>query len=274
MRKFFLAYLLILLATAVELRSQENASSLPAQLEKLFGRLRENIPAEDKLKANDSILSLVSVYASTDTVFKHRFSKLRFLGQITSPDSLVKLITWNLILDDGENSYYLYVIRRNGKTGGGAVTALKAVYRDIPPDADSAYSKDNWYGSLYYEIRPFKAFETTRYLVLGIDYGSSFITRKVIDVLSFDQAGIPVFGNKCFSDGKVLKSRVVFQYSSSAVMSLKFDNDRMIVFDHLSPVSAQYTGNYQFYGPDFSFDSFTLDNGIWRYKGDIDIKNK
>jgi hypothetical protein len=92
--------------------------------------------------------------------------------------------------------------------------------------------------------------------------------------VSFEKGNEISFGLNCFSDGKSLKHRVLFEYSSRAVMSLKFENDTFIVFDHLSPFSPQYRDNRQFYGPDFSFDSFSYDRGIWRYKGDIDIKNK
>jgi len=39
----------------------------------------------------------------------------------------------------------------------------------------------------------------------------------------------------------------------------------MIIFDHLSPSKPSYTGNYQFYGPDFSYDGLEvlMDIGTW-----------
>ena len=112
----------------------------------------------------------------------------------------------------------------------------------------------------------------TSYILLGIDYGNSFITRKIIDVLSFGPGNSLVFGKKCFSDGKQLLPRVVFEFASTAVMSLKFVTNVTIVFDHLSPSSPELKDNRQFYGPDFSFDSYTLENGLWRLKSNIDVR--
>lgn len=243
-------------------------------LERLFTRLRENLPDEMKLAANDSIVAIIDSYASSDTVFRHRFNNLRFLGQITSPDSLVKIITWNLILGDGANLYFCYFIKRDLKNVAGNVFRLRGTYNEAAARIDTIYSSLNWYGAIYYDIRPFDFDGSTKYVLLGIDYGNSFITRKIIDVLGFDRENGIVFGLKCFSDGKILRERVVFEYSSKAVMSLKFENDGMIVFDHLSPESPQYKDDHQFYGPDFSFDAFYLEKGFWNYKGDIDIKNK
>jgi hypothetical protein len=57
-------------------------------------------------------------------------------------------------------------------------------------------------------------------------------------------------------------------------MSLRFEADNFIVFDHLSPVSPEYKDNYQYYGPDFSFDSFNFEKGSWILKNDIDIRNR
>jgi hypothetical protein len=253
---------------------QVKKTDVSGQLEKLFVRLRQNFNPEKKLEINDSIRSIIDSYAASDTVFDHRFGDLRYLGQITSPDSLIKIITWNLILSDGEDRYFLFFIKRSDKKARGQVVTLNGIYNDAPIRSDTIYSSDNWYGALYYDTRPFIFNGRTYYILLGIDYGNSFITRKIIDVLSFDQDQKPIFGLNCFFDGKSMKSRIVFEYSANAVMSLKFEADNMIVFDHLSPVSTEYKDNHQFYGPDFSFDAYNYEKGLWRYKGDIDIRNK
>ena len=109
---------------------------------------------------------------------------------------------------------------------------------------------------------------------MGLDYGNSFITRKLIDVLTFSPEKNLLFGRKVFADGKQVLQRVVFEYAATAVMSLKFNSELSIVFDHLSPSSPELKDNRQFYGPDFSFDSYVFDNGLWRLKPDIDIRNK
>jgi hypothetical protein len=198
---------------------------------------------------------------------------LRYLGQITSPDSLVKIIAWNLILEDEANRYYSYIIRKGAKGAGNTVYKLSCIYKETPVKTDTTYSESGWYGALYYDIRPFVLGKETFYILLGIDYGNSFITRKIIDVLSFGQGNNLIFGKKCFSDGRQIVPRVVFEFSSTAVMTLRFYTGTSIVFDHLSPVSPDLKDNRQYYGPDFSFDSYNLEDGLWRLKSNIDIRN-
>ncbi len=274
MKKSCFILLLILIFFTRESNGQVKPSAVYDSLGKLFGRLRENVPPAKKLSINDSIIAIIDSYSESDTVFKNKLTNLRFLGQVTSHDSLLKIITWNLILDDGANQYFCYLIKRDKKEGAGRVIKIKGTYTDRRESVDTVYSGKDWYGALYYDLRPFELNGSIHYIILGIDYGNSFITRKIIDVLTFGKGDNITFGLNCFPDERNQKKRVIFEYSSRAVMSLKFENDSTIVFDHLSPSSPEYKDNHQFYGPDFSFDSYYLDKGLWRYKGDIDIKNK
>jgi hypothetical protein len=274
MRLPLLIMTFFLLVTGLPSYAQERLPDVSIQLEKLFNRLRGDFSSEKKLEINDSIRTIIAGYVSSDTIFSHRFNNLRYLGQITSPDSLLKIITWNLIPGNGDNSYFLYFIRKPVRNGENRVYTLTCSYSEKPVRNDTIYSPSDWYGALYYDTRPFIFKGKPCYVLLGIDYGNSFVTRKIIDVLSFGQDGKPEFGLNCFSDGKNLTDRVVFEYSVRVVMSLKFEADNLIVFDHLSPVSPEFEGNHQFYGPDFSFDSYKFEKGLWRFNGDIDIKNK
>jgi len=255
------------------LNGQTDSHRITGDLEGMFSRLRENLSSTEKLAINDSVKLIIENYAASDTVFKHRFD-LRYLGQITSPDSLVKIITWNLILEDGGNRYFCYIIRRTGRGAENKIYKLTGIYNETPIRADTIYSESNWYGALYYDIRPFVAGKEIDYVLLGIDYGNSFITRKIIDVLSFGSGNNLVFGKRCFADGKLTLPRVVFEFAATAVMSLRFNTNTSIIFDHLSPRSPELKDNRQFYGPDFSYDSYNLENGLWRLKSNIDIRNK
>ena len=240
----------------------------------MFSRIRENISSAEKLAINDSIKLIIENFVASDSVFKYRFTNLRFLGQITSPDNLVKIITWNLILDDGANRYFCYLIKRPARGTENSIYKLSGLYNESPIRSDTIYSESNWYGALYYDIRPFTTGKEVNYILLGIDYGNSFITRKVIDVLSFGSGNSLVFGMKCFADGKQILARVVFEFAATAVMTLRFNANTSIVFDHLSPFSPEFKDNRQYYGPDFIFDSYNFENGMWRLKSNIDIRNK
>jgi hypothetical protein len=58
------------------------------------------------------------------------------------------------------------------------------------------------------------------------------------------------------------------------VISLKFLSDKSIIFDHLVPISPALKGNKEFYGPDFSFDTYNLEKGVWKFNTDVDARNK
>jgi len=259
------------LAFSVATPAQE---SLEVRLGKQFLRIRQNIPAEQKLNIIDSIRKSLDVYAVSDSVFSHHFINLRYLGQITSSDSLLKILSWNVASSDGINKYYCYLIYRPAKNKPHVVHFLSSDYRETPPVEDTVYYPENWYGAVYYDLRPF-VFEGEKcFILLAIDYGNPYITRKIIETLKFTAEGKPVFGIPCITDGEKTVKRIVFEYAATAVMSLKFEADTLIVFDHLSPFSPEFKNNRQYYGPDFSFDAYCFEKGIWKLKEDIDIRNK
>jgi hypothetical protein len=274
MKHFSLLSIFVTVLTINSIFCQSDSPGITKDLEGMFGRIRENLTSQEKLKINDSIKYIIESYAASDSVFSHRFSNLRFLGQITSPDSLVKIITWNIILEDGGNRYFCYFVRNPANGGKNIVYKLSGIYNEAPIRTDTIYSESNWYGALYYDIRPFRSGKETSYILLGIDYGNSFVTRKLIDVLTFGNGGRLIFGKNCFSDGKLIMPRVVFEFAATVVMSLRFNDDLSIIFDHLSPSSPVYKDNRQFWGPDFTFDSYVLENGLWRLKSNIDIRIK
>jgi hypothetical protein len=253
-------------------RGQVHGTNTSMMLEKLFSRLVASNEDADRIRINDSIDHIIKSYAGSDTVFTHRFTNLRYLGQITSRNSQLKIITWNLLLKDSKSRYYCYLIHSSGKKN--LAYRLEGVYREDPVRSDTIYSDKNWYGALYYDLRPFKKDNQTCWVLLGIDYGNPSITRKIIDVLSFAPDGGVIFGKKLFASGGAVKYREVLEYSSGAVISLKFLTDKSIVFDHLVPVSPAYKGNREFYGPDFSYDAYGLEKGTWKFKSNIEVKNK
>jgi len=198
---------------------------------------------------------------------------IKYIGVLNSPDEKLRIITWNLVWQNGKNSYYGYVQTfKKGKP-------LKyfALNDKKDPSKDpfrQTLTKDNWFGALYYDIIPVECNKQTCYTILGYDPNDLYSNRKVVELLSFSKTGYPVFGMPVFQRGKALAHRVVFEYSEYAVMMLRYDDEsERIVFDHLSPVSNQYAGNPKYYGPDFSYDGMKFKKGKWEYVFDIDLRN-
>jgi hypothetical protein len=272
MKRIFLVLIVAISGIFSIAEGQARRQDTSLILEKLFGRLVACTEDDNRLRINDSIKTIIDSYTESDTVFTHKFANLKFLGQVTSKNSQLKIITWNLLLNDSESRYYCYFINNSGKKN--QVHRLEGKYSETQVRSDTVYSEKDWYGALYYDLRLYKKENQLYWLLLGLDLGNPKITRKIIDVLSFSPDGGIVFGKKLFASGEVTKYREVLEYSSEAVVSLKFLTDKSIIFDHLVPVSPALQGIKEYYGPDFSYDGYSLEKGIWRFKSDVDVRNK
>jgi hypothetical protein len=190
-------YLIIFISFSTSVaKGQISVNETPGVLEKLYGRLAGNFNDNDRLRINDSIRLIIDSYVGSDTMFIHRFKNLRYLGQITSPDSLLKIITWNLVLGGLPGRYFTYFIRKQSPEKKNMIYRLSTDYNENHINTDTIYHESDWYGALYYDIKPFKIDNNQFWVLLGIDYGNSFISRKIIEVLSFTQADSIIFGKK------------------------------------------------------------------------------
>ena len=274
MRASFLCFIVFILFSTGISRSQVSQRDTPQVLEELFNRLVDNYNDNNRIRINDSIRLIIGSYSMSDTVFSHRFTNLRYLGQIMSPDSLLKIVTWNLVLSDEPGRYFCYFIRREGPGRKNKVFSLSASYNENQVRTDTTYSQSDWYGALYYDLKPCLINDKRCWVMLGLDYGNPLISKKIIEVLNFTPEDSIVFGRKWFDSGEKMKYRAVFEYSSDAVMSLKFRSDNSVIFDHLVPFSPSRKDDHQFYGPDYSFDAYNFEDGFWKLAINVDERNQ
>lgn len=266
-------FLILMFSTGIA-ESQIPVKDAPEALENLFDRLVDNYNDTDRLRINDSIRMILDDYVKSDNVFAQRFDNLRYLGQIVSPDSLLKIITWNLVLENEPGRYFCYFIRK-GETGeANKVHRLSTAYNKMLVKKDTTYNETDWYGALYYDLRPLVIDNKRYWIMLGLDYGNPDISRKIIEVLDFTAEDSIVFGRKWFASGGGMQYRAVFEYASNAMMSLRFRSDSSIVFDHLVPFSPAQKDNRQYYGPDYSYDAYNLRDGTWNLVINVDARNQ
>lgn len=274
MRKSYLLLFLFVFSCFNLVKAQTIEKSAGEHLEILFNKLALSEEDSEKISLNDSIVSFVNEYIKSDSVFYKKLDNIRFLGQITSPDSLVKILTWNVALSDGVQNYYCYFLTREPENE--TVSTYK-LYGESGVDLirkDTTYSASDWYGALYYDLRPLNINGENFYVLLGLDFKNVFITRKVIEIVRFDSGNNLVLGKRIFSNVNNLNFREVFEFSSQANMTMRFNGENEIIFDHLSPFSPEFKDNFQYYGPDFSYDSFIFEKGLFKLKEDIDIRNQ
>ncbi len=197
------------------------------------------------------------------------FDSLKEVGILTSPDQKFRIVHWDINRKDDTHHYFGFIQVKNEK---GKYELYKLADRSASIKSPESHQGDagKWFGMLYYKIIPCDDY----YLLLGWDGNDKLTRRKFIDVLSFKDDKTPLFGKEIFKLPQKNPKRIMFEFSAELVMSLKYiEEKKIIVFDHLAPKDPFLEGQYQFYGPDFSYDCFRLSKGKWKYEADVDVKN-
>lgn len=243
-------------------------------LEDLYDRIINTKDDTEKLRLNDSVRSIIGTYAASDSVFKHRFTNLRHLGQIESPDSRLKIITWNIFLRNSPNRYFCYLVWKGEKGQGNHVYILTGQNREEAIRTDITYSASDWYGALYYAIQPFRNDRKVYYILLGLDFGNLLISRKIIEVLDFAPGGELIFGKDCFNKEQGSKFRELLEYAPDGVVTLRIKSRKLIVFDQLASVATGHGNGSEQFGAGLYFDGYVLKRGVWRFVTDVDVRNE
>jgi hypothetical protein len=209
------------------------------------------------------------------------------------------MYNWNLPRSDGSNiSFCILQVYNKSRD--------QYDYFDLIDKSDSIDQPEfqtldvhHWYGTLYYKIIKNSSLPDNKeyYTLLGWIVKNRFIAEKIIEVLTFDEAGIPHLGAKIFKnfqDGQV--RRVIFKYSLSAKMALNYNETdlpaghksadllkqsgikgrraKMIIFDRLVPLDPQLENQFQYYVPEAdTYDAFVFSKDGWLFLQEVDARN-
>lgn len=257
---------LLLLISSLTSRSQSFD-----QVRDYLNRISLSGVDEAKISLNDSITYVLTKYLENDTVNNPwDYPDIPYLGELTSQDSMVKVFSWNIPLQNGTNIYNCIIYDRVRDK----VIPLKNDEGLLDLEKDEVIGAGDWYGTLYYEIIKINEGDSLSYVLLGYCPANK-LNSKVIEVLGFDQDGNVFFGKDVFADSPDDKKRMIFKYSPLATMMLKYQEEsHRIVYDHLSPPSPEFTGQLRYYGPDFSYDALEIRSGRLFPVEDIDFRAK
>lgn len=228
---------------------------------------------DQKMVLNQQFAHLLKESLFDESSMDYPFEKLKNIGILSTPSKKVRIFTWNIPQTVGKQIYYgLIQIKRNDFY---SVFSLNDSRSEVTSPQVEVLNPKKWWGALYYYIDERKVGDKSIYTLLGVEMNNLFSTRRVIETLWFNEKNEPVFGAPVFSVNKQVINRVIFEYSARTNMVLKYLPEKeMIVFDHLSPQRPDLVGNYQFYGPDFSYDAFRFEKGLWVFTPDIDLRNE
>ncbi|MDI1355236.1 MAG: hypothetical protein PSX36_09970 [bacterium] len=259
---------------------KEREVELAALQQKTFHSSKEN----ERMEGNKEFLRLWEDIVERPEILDYSFDLLKDISVLTAPDKKFKLITWNLYKNDGTHAYFGYLLVNNSKRvkkgflkyeTEEAFESFKLVDRSMTVKSPETYvgTPEKWFGMLYTQVIDCGDY----YTLIGWDGNDKLTQRKFIDVLSFRSDGSPIFGKDVFKMPRKNPRRVMFEYSTEVAMSLKYsEKSNRIVYSHLSSnqEGSLLEGQFQFYGPDGSFDALELKKGKWVTVEDIDARNE
>lgn len=263
----------------------QNINDKENNLKILFDSLfyRDNVKFlrtdSEKIILNDTIQKLFYSLLLEENSFNNNFDSLKHIGKLISKDNLCRIITWNLKFSNGSFKYYGYVQYYNKKRNNIQTFILTDKSDSITNPETAVLSYFSWYGALYYSIYNYSLKGKNYYVLFGWDGNNYYTNKKIIDILTFNNNGKPIFGKSVFkignkSDSYRIQKRLIFEFTIKATMTCKYNEAvNAIVFDHLSPENKSKTGQYQFYGPDGTFDGLRLEQGKWVLVPDIYVTN-
>ncbi len=242
-----------------------------------FGRIAVHTSDKQKEAANTRFLNIMQKALNLPNSFNYPFDSLKTIGHLTSDDKQFRILSWNLAKADGTYEYFGFIQSLNPKTKKYVLYPLKDKSAEITNLGGETLTPDKWLGMVYYKIVSMK--DEKFYMLLAWSGYNKLITRKIIDVVTFNTEGVPSFGKNVFSHlpskFKGASKRIVFQYSASSTMSLEYNPGKdVIVFDRLEPTEAGLEGQYEYYAPNLmAVDGLAYKDGKWEYAEDIGPRN-
>jgi len=221
---------------------------------------------QERFAACRALITALVRTLKVENSFNYQFERLRSVSIMSPPDSSFRIFTWQLFVNDSTYRYY-GAIQMNQKE----LKLIPLIDRSadmLTLPAQEQLASERWYGVIYYHLRQFDTKQGRKYLLLGYDACDFYNRRKVVDVLSFDKTGKPVFGADVFDrDQKPLvpEQRIFVEYVAEASIRLNWDEHyQMILIDHLIPMPSPY-GSGVVQVPDGSYDALKLEKGRWKY---------
>lgn len=250
-----------------------------AKIWQLFDSLTISRDSYERDELADKIKDRVEEMLKKPGSFWFAFDSLKTISVVKSKKDEIRILTWVVPNLYGTYKHYGFV-----QTNEEAPR-----YYELMDKSDSLtrvdqrmLGPDNWFGAVYYELIDKRVNGKRVYTLLGLHPNNASTTKKVVDVMFFDDMGKLKFGAPIFQLPKKLQKRIVFEYSAQATMSLKYHKVKsflffkrnLIVFDHLSPPDLSLLNQFQYYGPDFSNDALKFKKGRWVYMEDVDARNE
>jgi hypothetical protein len=199
--------------------------------------------------------------------FYYPFDSVRGISKVYAPDSTFKIFTWQIDFD----GFYIRqrgAIQYNTPDGTLKLVPLRDYSEFADNPIDSVRDKDTWIGAVYYNIIATSHNGKKYYTLFGYDGNNPRSNRKWIEVLSFDNRNLPVFGGAFFSFEKdsvkkPTQFRYHIEYKKEASTTVNFEPELgLILVDHLVSETDEPENPWTLV-PDGDYEGFKWQNGKW-----------
>lgn len=205
--------------------------------------------------------------------FQYEFESVEQLSILKSPDNKIKIYNWVVPLKDGTFEYCAY-IQFLKKRKQQSFIALEDISAFIKNESTKEFTNGDWFGALYFDLLHNRFNKKDYYTLIGWDGNDSISTKRIVDILHFEEEEQPIWGAPIIKMNDGTHHRMVLEYSKKTSARMNYNEDlEYIVFDHLSPMEGAQIGMYEFYVPSLSFNGLTFKNGKWRFVEDVPAFN-
>ncbi len=187
---------IILLCTFQFSNAQLSVDSTGISLQKLAIQILEDSNFENRYIADSIFTRSFVKILKTPYSFNYTFDSLKTISQIISPDKKFKIFSWQLKLNDDS---YLQRAALQMNTIDGQLKLLPFFDKSETFDAPEAEicNRKKWMGAIYYDIILTEFNNTKFYTLLGYDDYNNFTSRKIIEVIHFENED-PILGGDFF----------------------------------------------------------------------------
>lgn len=223
----------------------------------------------DRMRSDSLFVRTLVRSLQVKNSFYFPFDSVQGISKLYAPDSTFRIFSWQISFDnDYEYTRQHGAIQYRTTDGSLKLVPLKDYSEFADNPADSMRNKDTWIGAVYYNIVENKYNGKNYYTLFGYDANSYRTNKKWIEVLTFDDRNMPVFGGRYFSFEKdsikkPAQYRFNIEYKKEAATTMNYDSDsKLIIIDHLISETNEPESPWTFV-PDGDYEGFKWEDGRW-----------
>lgn len=274
-------------------QNRDVMSAYQRNMQPLLVKITSAPTDNERYNANEMFVQMFEEALHVDESIEWTWDFGTTVSVLTSSDRQFRIITWPVVRDNGEYECFGFVQSYNSKTEEYDVYVLHDKSDEMISVNEQVLDPDNWYGSVYQELIEAKHDGKMYYTLLGWTGVNALVQRKVIEPILFrGGSSKPQFGQALFRREKNLR-RVVLEYSSNAMVNLRFDQQivrtyenkkikkkgrtintqvakeekmKMILFDEVAPMLPGMEGLPQYYAPTGTEMAYIFREGRWELR--------